>query len=78
MQEKERFFGFGVDVDIVCEYSESGLLLRSAALARIETTRTELDVYTGVLGTIDRRTRDDFLWVLAGVKRQVRSRRIGR
>lgn len=75
MQEKQGFFGFGVDVDIVCEYSESGLLPPSAALVRVETTRTQLDVYAGVLGTIDRRTRDDFLWVLAGVKRQVRSRR---
>lgn len=76
MQEKECFFGIGVDVNIVCEYSESGLVPRSAALAGIETSHTELDVHAGVLGTIDRRTRDDILWIPARVKRQVRSQRI--
>ena len=76
VQEKERLFGFGIDVDVVCEYSESVLLSPSAALARMEVTLTQLDVHAGVLGTVDRRTRDDFLWVPAGVKRQVRGRRI--
>jgi hypothetical protein len=69
VQEKQRLFGFGVDVNIVCECSESGLLPPSAALARIEVARTQLDVHAGVLGAIDRRTRDDFLWVPARVKR---------
>ena len=76
MQEKQRFFGFGVDVDIVCNCSELGSLPTSAALTRIEVTRTQLDVNAGVLGAIDRRTRDDFLWVPARIKRDVRSRRI--
>ena len=66
-------------VNIVCEYSESGLLPHSVALARIEATRTQLDVHADVFGAIDNSTGDDFLWVLAGVeraKRQVCSRRI--
>jgi hypothetical protein len=72
VQKKQRLLGFGVDFDIVCECSELGLVPRSAAF--IETTRTQLDIDVGVLGTIDRGTRDDFLRVPARVKRQVRSR----
>ena len=30
---------------------------------------TQLDVYSGVLGTVDSRAGGDVLWVLPGVKR---------
>ena len=45
---------------------------------KTKATRTQLDVYVSVLCAIDRWTGDEFLWVPAGVERQVSSGRIRR
>ena len=66
MHEKQRLFGLVIDFNVVCEYSKSGLPFPCAGR---KGALTQLDVYSGVLGTVDSRAGGDVLWVLPGVKR---------